>query len=195
MLTFIHIFQACSQDSCAVLAVMADVLRHLKITIPTLESVYCGATIVCARVIGEQYGVNIKRLDFSDPQGGKGPCDRRAATIKIHMRIHLNSGDDIETPTQMKDAILFSGGVSAVNVTLCESIAAPNMPSLKVEGVSLLNNIKYEDDGIRVWKAYGKLIKVAVSICFRAAHTHSYPNTCQHVYCSQAKTNQCITSR
>ena len=38
------------------------------------------------------------------------------------------------------------------------------MPSLKVEGVSLLNNIKYEDDGIRVWKAYGigsgKLIKL-----------------------------------
>ena len=38
------------------------------------------------------------------------------------------------------------------------------MPSLKVEGVSLLNNIKYEDDGIRVWRAYGigsgKLIKL-----------------------------------
>ena len=174
MLKFVHIFQACSQDSCAVLAVMADVVRQLKITIPKLESVYhrqdnagcyhCGATIVCARVIGEQYGVTIKRLDFSDPQGGKGPCDRKAATIKSHMRIHLNSGNDIETPTQMKDAILSSGGVSAVNVTVCESIAAPNMPSLKVEGVSLLNNIKYEDDGIRVWKAYGigsgKLIKL-----------------------------------
>ena len=174
MLTFVHIFQACSQDSCAVLAVMADVIRQLKITIPKLESVYhrqdnagcyhCGATIVCARVIGEQYGVTIKRLDFSDPQGGKGPCDRKAATIKSHMRIHLNSGNDIETPTQMKDAILSSGGVSAVNVTVCESIAAPNMPSLKVEGVSLLNNIKYEDDGIHVWKAYGigsgKLIKL-----------------------------------
>ena len=29
------------------------------------------------------------------------------------------------------------------------------LPSLKVEGVSLLNNVRYEDDGIRVWKAYG----------------------------------------
>jgi len=108
MLTFVHIFQACSQDSCAVLAVMADALQQLKITIPQLEFVYyrednagcyhCGATIVSARVIGEQYGVTIKRLDFSDPQGGKGPCDRKAATIKSHMRIHLNSGNDIETP-------------------------------------------------------------------------------------------------
>ena len=30
MLTFVHIFQVCSQDSCAVLAMMADVLRQLK---------------------------------------------------------------------------------------------------------------------------------------------------------------------
>ena len=76
---------------------MADVLRQLKITIPHLKFVYyrqdnagcyhCGATIVGASIIGEQYGVTIKRLDFSDPQGGKGPCDRKAATIKSHMRI------------------------------------------------------------------------------------------------------------
>ena len=52
---------------------------------------HCGATIVSARVIGEQYGVKIKRPDFSDPQGRKGLCDRKAATIKLHMRIHLNS--------------------------------------------------------------------------------------------------------
>ena len=98
------------------------------------------------------------------------------------MRIHLNSGNDIETPTQMKDAILSSGGVSAVNVTLCESIASPNMPSLKVEGVSQLNNVRYEDDGIRVWKAYGigsgKLIKlqypsVSELPALTATHTHT----------------------
>ena len=174
MLTFVHIFEPCNQDSCAVLAVMADVIRQLKITIPQLESVYyrqdnagcyhCGAIMVCARVLGQQFGVNIKRLDFSDPQGGKGPCDRKAATIKSHMRIHLNSGNDIETPAQMVDAILSSGGVPAVNITLCESITVPNMPLLKVEGVSLLNNVEYNDDGIRVWKAYGigcgKLLKL-----------------------------------
>ena len=169
MLTFVHIFETCSQDSCAVV----DVARQLKITMPELKSVYyrqdnagcyhCGATIVCAKVIAEQFGVTIRRLHFSDPQRGKGPCDRKAAVIKSHMRIYLNSGNDIETPTQMKDAILSAGGVSNVNVTLCESIASPKMPSLKVEGVSLLNNVKY-DDGIRVLRAYnidsGKLTKL-----------------------------------
>ena len=136
VLTFVHIFQACSQDSCAVLAVMADVIRQLKITIPKLGSVYyhqdnagcyhCGATIVCARVIGERYGVTIKHLDFSDPQGGKGPCDRKAATVKSHMRIHLNSANDIETPTQMKDAIL------------CPPVECQRLTSLSANQLQLL---------------------------------------------------------
>jgi len=40
MVTFIHIFQPCCQDSCAVLAVMADVQLQLKIQIPQSEFVY-----------------------------------------------------------------------------------------------------------------------------------------------------------
>ena len=64
--------------------------------------------------------------------------------MKSHMRIHLNSGNNIETPDQMKDAILSSGGVPSVNVTLCEPMAATNITALKIPGVSLLNNIKLE---------------------------------------------------
>ena len=72
--------------------------------------------------------------------------------------------------------------MSAVNVTLCESIASPDMLSLKVEGVSLLNNIRYEDEGIRLWKAYGvgsgKLIKLQYPSAselptLTATHTHT----------------------
>ena len=160
-LTFVHIFPGCSQDSCAVIAV----IKQLKITMPSLKYVFyrqdntgcyhCGATISCARVLGLHDDVSIKRLDFSDPQGGKGSCDRKAATIKSHMKIHFNSGNDIESPAQMKDAILSSGGVPAVIVTRCESVTVSKMPPLKIEGVSLLNNVKYEDDAIHVWRAYG----------------------------------------
>jgi hypothetical protein len=40
MLTFVHIFPGCSQDSCAVLSVMADVIKQLKSTMPEMKSVY-----------------------------------------------------------------------------------------------------------------------------------------------------------
>ena len=165
MLTFAHIFQTCSQDSCAVLAVMADVLKQLKTTMPGLNSVsyrqdnagcyHCGATIVCASVLGAELGVAVKRLDFSDPQGGKGACDRKAATIKAHMLTHLNAGHDIETPTQMCEAILSSGGVQSVSVALCESIVSPPMVHYKIDGVSTLSNIEISKEGIREWRAYG----------------------------------------
>ena len=116
---------------------------------------HCGPIIASARVLDLQHGVTVKGLDFSDPQGGKGPCDRKAATIKSHMRIHLNSGNDIETAEQMKDAMLSSGGIPGVDVTLCKIGEAPKMQSLKIGGISFLNNFRYESKGIRLWKAYG----------------------------------------
>ena len=99
--------------------------------------------------------LTIKRLDFSDPLGGKGSCDRKAASIKSHTHIYLNSGHDIETPEQMTDAIRSSGGVPSLSVTLCDSITSPSMDSYKIDGVSLLSNIEFSEEGIRVWRAYG----------------------------------------
>ena len=129
MLKFAHIFKSCSQDSCAVPAVTADVIRQLKIALPGLKTVYylqdnagcyhCGTTLVCAAALGNEEGVKIRRLDFSDPQGGRAACDRKAATIKSNMRFYHNAGNNIETPEQMRDAILSFGGVPGVNVVLC----------------------------------------------------------------------------
>ena len=87
---------------------------------------HCWTTIVCASTLGAELGVTIKWLDFSDPQGGKGTCDRKAASIKSHMHIYLNSGHVIETPEQMTDAIQSSGGVPSLGVTLCVSITSPS---------------------------------------------------------------------
>ena len=165
MLTFAHIFKSCSQDSCAVLAVMADVIQQLKIAMPGLKTVryrqdnagcyHCGTTLVCAAALGHEEGVKIRRLDFSDPQGGKAACDRKAATIKSHMRIYLNAGNDIETPEQMRDAILSSGGVPGVNVALCETVYVPKVLSSKIEGISQISNVEYKEEGLLVWRAHG----------------------------------------
>jgi len=58
-----------------------------------------------ASFTGCSSGVTVIRLEFSDAQGGKVPCDRKAASIKSHMKIHLNQGSNIETAKEMVDGI------------------------------------------------------------------------------------------
>ena len=173
LLTLCHIFKSCTQDSSAVLAVMANVIGQLKSTMPRMDTVFyrqdnagfyhCGASIVCASTIGRQQCVAIRRLDFSDAQEGKGACDCKAETIKVHMRAYLNSGHDIESADQMYDAMTSSGGIPSLSVTLCDSVTATQAGPYKIEdALSFLSNIAYTTEGIRVWRAYnigpGKLI-------------------------------------
>ena len=64
-----------------------------------------GNTILDAVKAGEACGIQVRRLDFSNLQGGKEACNRKAATIKAHIKTHLNEGHDVETASQMVDAM------------------------------------------------------------------------------------------
>ena len=165
MMTFTHVFQSCAQDSPAVQAIMADVIGKLKSVIPALQKVFyrqdnagcyrSGQTVVGAMVAGQLHGVKLQRLDFSDPQGGKGSCDRKAASIKAHIRVHLNEGHDIETASDMVNAMQSRGGVPGLSVTLCDGVVSPPNPVVtKITGISSIANVEYGPDHIRVWKAY-----------------------------------------
>ena len=113
--TFVHVFQNCSQDSAAVVSIMQDCLASLKKEMPELERAYykqdnagcyhSGYTIVSAKLAGDIAGVVVERNDFSDPQGGKGVCDRQAATIKGDVRIYINEGHDVTTAVELKTTI------------------------------------------------------------------------------------------
>ena len=63
MMTFVHVFESCNRDSCAVLAMLNDVFGQLKSVVPELQSVYlrqdnascyhCALTLAAARQVGE----------------------------------------------------------------------------------------------------------------------------------------------
>ena len=141
MMTFVHIFDSCNQDSRTVLAILNDVFHRLKGVMPQLQSVYlrqdnagcyhCSLSIVTARQVAEVNGLRLARMDFSDAQGGKGPCDRKAATIKSHIAVYLNSGHDIETASQMLEAISSFDGVAGVQAMICSPPTSPLRTSIK----------------------------------------------------------------
>ena len=117
-LTLVHLFQKSNQDSLYVLAIIDDVIDKLKIAIPGLKSIslrqdnagcyHSATTILGVGQLAMKHSVNL-RMDFSDPQGGKGACDRKAANIKNHMRSFLNSGHDISNAEDMQSAIQSNG--------------------------------------------------------------------------------------
>ncbi|CAF1490257.1 unnamed protein product, partial [Rotaria sordida] len=104
---FVHVFDQCTQDSETVVAILNDVLCRVKETDPQIKTAYIRSdnagcyhsanTLVSAKQISEKTGIVVKRCDFCDPQGGKGPCDRCAAIIKSIIRRYLNENHNVTT--------------------------------------------------------------------------------------------------
>ena len=147
------------------LAIIDDVFCQLKEIMPEVNSVYirsdnagcyhCTFSLLSVYHVAREHAIELKRFDFSDPEGGKGSCDRKATTIKSHMRTHPNSGHDIETASQMMTAIESSGGISGIRVTVSRPQPAAKSTPVNWEGISFINNIAYTKDGLQVWRAYG----------------------------------------
>ena len=75
-MTCVHVFaSATAQDNNTVLVILDEVFSQLKTVMPELQT-----TSIIAPQIARRHGLQISRIDFSEPQGGKGACDRKAAT-------------------------------------------------------------------------------------------------------------------
>ena len=100
-------------------------------------------------------GIYIKCYDFSEPQAGKGPCDRTSTHQKSHVDQFLNEGNDVISAEQVKKALESHGGVRSVVPYVVEyPESAGKCPTLRIPDVSLLPNYQYCNDSLRVWKAY-----------------------------------------
>ena len=72
----------------------------------------------------QRYQVAFRR-DFSDPQGGKGSFDWKAAAIKNHVKAYLNSGSDVETLNQIKRTTESDNGIPGVRAILYDPPTVP----------------------------------------------------------------------
>ncbi|KXJ10903.1 hypothetical protein AC249_AIPGENE17489, partial [Exaiptasia diaphana] len=187
MLTFAHIFENCSQDSSSVLAVVDNVFRQLSSVVPRITTVFMRAdnagcyhaalTLTSLKEIASKHNITLSRIDCSDPQGGKGSCDRKSATIKNKIRTYVNSGHDVETPCQMKEAIESSGGIAGLRVILCGGLPSQSS-DVKWQGISFLNNFEIENEGIRVWRSFavGRSKLILWKDLDKSAHPHQELN-------------------
>ncbi|XP_067056137.1 uncharacterized protein [Acropora muricata] len=112
--------------------------------------------VSACRLMEEDTCIRIERVDFSDPQGGKGACDRKAATVKAHVRRYVNEGHNVVTVREFHDAMLSHGGINGVRVALVTgSTDQSQQVSRRWEGISTINNFVYTDKNqVTVWKAF-----------------------------------------
>ena len=97
MVTFVHVFERCNQDSGTVVAILDDVFKQLASIALEISTIYLrkdnagcyhsASTLLAIQQVATRNKLQLSRVDFSDPQAGKGYCDRKAATIKSHMKI------------------------------------------------------------------------------------------------------------
>ena len=171
---FIHIVQSCIQGSSAVTAIMHHVLATLKQEHPEINKAYfrqdnagcyhSSRTLLACREISASTVVKVVRVDFSDPQGGKGAADRLAASCKGHIRAFINEGNDVCTANDLEKALLSHGGLEGVRVVCLDTINETADDAQTITGITKLNNFEFSsDESITCWRAYsvgrGKTIK------------------------------------
>ena len=116
---------------------------------------YSFTVLAACRLVKEATGIKVVRVDFSDPQSDKVPCDRRAETIKAHVFRYINKGHDVVSANDLKRATLSHGGDRGVRVTLIYSTTQhPISLQGKLERVSKLNKFHYGEEYLTAWKAF-----------------------------------------
>ena len=73
---------------------------------------------------------------------GKVLAIGKRATIKSHIAVYLNSGNDIETASQMLEAINSFERVAGVQAMICSPPTSRLRTSIKWEGVSYISYIQ-----------------------------------------------------
>ena len=163
---FIHIIQNCTQGSSAVVPIMTHVLKTLKTEHPEVKRAFfrqdnagcyhSTATILSVPVIERESGVQVIGVGFSDPQGGKGPADRMAATVKGHISRFVNEGNNVTNAKEMEKVIVSHGGLPGIRVAVIERLRETETLGLqqKIAGISKLNNFSFSAGRVKVWKAF-----------------------------------------
>ena len=162
---FVHIFNSCTQNSFEVLSIIEDLLHRVKQEYPAVAKAYfrsdnaeCyhnGPLLLSLRDVGERTGVRPLRYDFSEPQAGKDICDRKAATMKGHIKRLVNEKHDVITAEDLKAAQESHSGIKGCRAAVVEvDTTRESNKDSKIPGISVLNNYQYEESGIRIWKAY-----------------------------------------
>ena len=161
--TVVHVFDAAAQDARTSNAILKHTLSKLHELNPALTKAFVrsdnagcfhGSESICSVPVINQFSkVKIEQIDFADPQGGKSICDRRAAHIKSSVRKYVNEGHNVRTAAEFMTAV--SGcKLKSISVVVALPPPASKMSSATIPKITTLNNFKFNDKHMKVFRQY-----------------------------------------
>ncbi|CAC5394513.1 unnamed protein product [Mytilus coruscus] len=124
--TIVHVFDNATQDALTSTSILQDTINHINKENKKIKTLYLRSdnagcfhssySLTTIPMINKQSLIRIKRVDFSDPQGGKCICDRKAAHIKGHIKRYVNEGNNVVTADHFRKAV---ATMSNVKVVVC----------------------------------------------------------------------------
>ena len=160
----VHIFDNCTQNSLAVSSITEHLLKTMKKESPQIDNAYLrsdnagcyhsGSLSLSLSFISPRTGIKVLSYDFSEPQSGNDICNQKTAPVKAHIRRWVNEKHDVITAEDMTTALDSHGGVKGVRVAVVQVDPTKESTANKIQGISLLNNLSFEKEGIRVWRTF-----------------------------------------
>jgi hypothetical protein len=89
-------------------------------------------------------GINIVRYDFSEAQAGKSYCDAKIAHMRSKLRMFVSSGENVMTPFDMKNGIMYGSGVAGCQCAVVKvDRKKQTMTSHGIKGITNINNLAF----------------------------------------------------
>lgn len=105
---------------------------------------HSSCTVLQCEHVGTRCGIRVARIDFSDPQGGKGRLrDWLGHANSIIIRACISEGHDVCTVNYMKRALIFHGGLAGVRVVSIDTIAEQQDSTQIIAGITKLKNFEF----------------------------------------------------
>ncbi|CAF1351374.1 unnamed protein product [Didymodactylos carnosus] len=204
--TFVHVFDQCVQNGKTVLSILRYMILRLKEEFPGIKyahiradnaGCYHGAeTLLSTSTLYKETGIWIKSMDFCDPQGGKGPCDRMAAVIKCQIRSFINQKNNCTTAVEFYKA---ASSTKGLEIHAC-AIDVQNVQKIEWPGVSNFHNIEYTSNEVRVWRSWKigegkpfKWSKISALKSINVLNSIFTPNQ-KSLWILESKTNESLES-
>lgn len=114
-------------------------------------SCYSGNGVFDAlHTLTKKHGIELVRNDNSAPQNGKSFCDSVAGNIKTHCDRYVRFNHNISNPSELKEALLWGGGLKNAKVAVVEIDPATSLSQIpQIRGISKIHAVSFSGNIMR----------------------------------------------